>query len=185
MIRDLFYSVIHFFNYHSMWLIMAVVVSFVIGWGFLEFVLRRHTKLYTVVNAVFFLLALFFILSITLLFRGSDDFQRVSLIPFDIIGDAIKNQIFLKSMVMNTVLFIPLSLFGCSLFRCRSSKRMGMIFIVSGIGLSLLIEILQYLLALGQADVDDVICNTIGLLIGYLLYRLHDRYIMKSKGNKT
>ena len=89
-----------------------------------------------------------------------------------------------KSMVMNVVLFIPLPLFGCSLFRCGSSKS-GLIFIASGIAFSFLIESLQYLFILGQADADDVIFNTLGLLIGYLLYRLHDRYIMKNKGNKT
>ncbi len=106
------------------------------------------------------------------------------MIPFDIVSQAKDNQVLFKSMVMYIMLFIPLTLFGCSLFRYRSNKA-SVIFIVSGIGFSILIEILQYLFVLGQADVDDVICNSLGLLIGYLLYRLHDRYIMKRKGNMT
>ena len=63
--------------------------------------------------------------------------------------------------------------------------KAGLIFLVSGIGFSVLIEIMQYLFVLGQPDADDVIFNTLGLLVGYLLYRLHDRYIMKNKGKKT
>ena len=137
-----------------------------------------------IVNAIMLALTLFFILSITLLFRRADARQDLSLIPFDIVSQAKDNQVLFKSMVMNIVLFIPLALFGCSLFRYRSNKA-SVIFIVSGIGFSILIEILQYLFVLGQADVDDVICNSLGLLIGYLLYRLHDRYIMKRKGNMT
>lgn len=184
MIRDFFYSIIQFFNDSSMWLIIAVVAVFTLGWGLLEYWLRRNAKLYTIVNAVLLAISLFFILSITLLFRRSDDYQRVSLIPFDFVYGVKNSRVLFKSMVMNVVLFIPLPLFGCSLFRCNSNKS-GLIFIASGIAFSFLIESLQYLFILGQADADDVIFNTMGLLIGYLLYRLHDRYIMKNKGNKT
>ncbi len=59
MIRDIFYSIIHFFNYSSMWLIVAVVVVFSVGWGLLEYWLRRNTKLYMIVNAIMLALTLF------------------------------------------------------------------------------------------------------------------------------
>ena len=39
-------------------------------------------------------------------------------------------------------------------------------------GLSLLVEILQYALAVGAADIDDIILNTAGGLAGYGLYVL-------------
>ena len=174
--------IIQFFSHSSIWLIVAVVVVFAVGWGLLEYWLRRNAKLYTVVNAVLLAVSLFFVLGITLLFRVSEDYQSVSLIPFDFAFNASEKRILFKSMVMNVVLFIPLPMFGCSLFRCRSHKS-GLIFIASGIAFSFLIESLQYLLVLGQADADDVIFNTLGLLIGYLLYRLHYRFIMKNKGN--
>ena len=184
MIREFFYSIIQFFNHNSIWLIFVAVAVFAATWGPLEYGLRRNAKLYTIVNAVLFTVSLLFVLGITLLFRISDDYQSVSVIPFDFLFKVNNKRILFKSMVMNVVLFIPLPLFGCSLFRCNSNKS-GLIFIASGIAFSFLIESLQYLFILGQADADDVIFNTLGLLIGYLLYRLHDRYIMKNKGNKT
>ena len=105
-----------------MWLIIAVVAVFTLGWGLLEYWLRRNAKLYTIVNAVLLAVSLFFILSITLLVRIPDDYQRVSLIPFDFVYGVKNSRVLFKSMVMNVVLFIPLSLFGCSLFRCHSNK---------------------------------------------------------------
>ena len=185
MIREIFYSIIQFFSINSMWLIISVVAVFAVGWGLLEYWLYRNAKLYTVVNAVLLAVSIFFILSITLLFRVSEDYQSVSVIPLDFFFTTGNSRALFKSMGMNIVMFIPLPLFGCSLFRCRSNMKAGVIFIVSGIGFSILIEIMQYLFVLGQPDADDVIFNTLGLLIGYLLYRLHDRYIMKNKGKKT
>lgn len=180
LIREIYFFIIHFFNYHSLWLIIAAVALFAAGWGLLEYWLRRNAKVYTVVNLLLLLLTVLFILSCTLLFRSADAHKELSLIPFDIIGQAMSNQVLIKSIAMNIVLFIPLSLFGLSLIRCRSNKA-AVIFIVSGIVFSILIEALQYLLVLGQADIDDVLCNTAGLLIGFLLYRLYDRYMMKHK----
>lgn len=43
---------------------------------------------------------------------------------------------------------------------------------VAGTGTSLVIEIVQYILGRGQADVDDLICNTLGAMLGYCLYGL-------------
>jgi hypothetical protein len=82
---------------------------FSVGWGLLEYWLRRNTKLYMIVNAIMLALTLFFILSITLLFRRADARQDLSLIPFDIVSQAKDNQVLFKSMVMNIVLFIPLT----------------------------------------------------------------------------
>ncbi len=74
-----------------MWLIVAVVVMFSVGWGLLEYWLRRNTKLHMIVNAIMLALTLFFILSITLLFRRADVRQDLSLIPFDIVSQAKDN----------------------------------------------------------------------------------------------
>lgn len=179
-IKDIYYEITHYLNYHSIWLIIVAFVLFTAGWGLLEYRLYRSRKLYTTVNAVLFAASVFFVMSCTLLFRDSDARQGVSPIPFDIIMRALEDQVVFKSMVMNIALFLPLSLFGCSLFRC-CSKKAAVIFLVSGTVFSIFIETLQYMLRLGQADVDDVLCNVAGLLIGYLLYRLHDRYIIGTR----
>ena len=38
--------------------------------------------------------------------------------------------------------------------------------------ISLCVEIVQYILAIGTADVDDIILNTIGGLLGILIFKL-------------
>ncbi|MBQ6499143.1 MAG: VanZ family protein, partial [Ruminococcus sp.] len=48
----------------------------------------------------------------------------------------------------------------------------------SGVAFSVLIEVLHYAMSLGNAEIDDVICNTLGLLAGCLLYDLYRRYIL-------
>ena len=48
--------------------------------------------------------------------------------------------------------------------------------------ISLVVEILQYIFALGVADIDDLILNTIGGFIGIILFRkIHAIYQDKSK----
>ena len=39
--------------------------------------------------------------------------------------------------------------------------------LTAGVGTSLVIELLQYVLGRGQADVDDLICNVLGAILGY------------------
>ena len=51
-----------------------------------------------------------------------------------------------------------------------------------GIVVSVVIEIIQTLLRVGTADIDDVILNTFGTLIGFGIYKLiYDVWINKSK----
>ena len=45
-----------------------------------------------------------------------------------------------------------------------ASKKAAVILIASGVAFSVLIEVLQYAMSLGNAEIDDVICNTLGLL---------------------
>ena len=59
-----------------------------------------------------------------------------------------------------------------------ASKKAAVILIASGVAFSVLIEVLQYAMSLGNAEIDDVICNTLGLLAGCLLYDLYRRYIL-------
>lgn len=43
--------------------------------------------------------------------------------------------------------------------------------ILAGAGFSLFLETLQYLLAMGASDITDVINNTLGAVIGVLLWK--------------
>lgn len=69
----------------------------------------------------------------------------------------------------NVLWFIP---FGFGLPSLRRTKIAAWRVIGWGLLLSLAIESLQFVLASGVADIDDVIFNTIGTILGFGLWRL-------------
>ncbi|WP_150275962.1 VanZ family protein [Paenibacillus tepidiphilus] len=69
----------------------------------------------------------------------------------------------------NIALFIPFGIFTC-LLSVRRVTLFGIL--VRALGLSLMLESAQALLSIGTFDVDDLLLNTFGGLLGYGLYRL-------------
>ena len=69
--------------------------------------------------------------------------------------------------VMNVVVFVPIGILLGSLIRVRGS---WLITLAVGLGISVSIEAMQYFLKRGFAELDDVIHNTVGCLIGYGIY---------------
>jgi glycopeptide antibiotics resistance protein len=49
--------------------------------------------------------------------------------------------------------------------------RFGRITIAS-LGISLAIEVMQYIMAVGAADIDDLILNTLGGILGFLILKI-------------
>ena len=80
------------------------------------------------------------------------------------------NKELLRSNFMNVVLFYPAGLFACELLP-KSWSRAKRVILVAGLFalVSAGIEFCQYHFALGQAEVDDVIHNALGALIGALV----------------
>ena len=70
--------------------------------------------------------------------------------------------------IQNIVFFIP---FG---FLFPKKKEWKYVFI-SALVLSGLIEITQYITALGWCEVDDVLSNTMGALIGFEVYKIYEK----------
>lgn len=71
--------------------------------------------------------------------------------------------------LLNIAMFLPLGvLLPLSVKRFQRWYWM----LAAGAGASFLIEALQYSLGRGQADVDDLICNTLGAMLGYCLCML-------------
>lgn len=111
------------------------------------------------------------VLWITLGNRGGEVWQTPVLTPFlsyrrMLIGE---NSEALRMNLMNMLLFCPAGLLTRNLLpmRWRGWKKL---LLISGIGLflSVVIESLQYIFHLGLAEMDDVIHNTLGVLLGAL-----------------
>lgn len=86
---------------------------------------------------------------------------KVNLLPFS-------NEIAFMPYLLNILLFIPLG-FLLPLLWPNAGKLMYVF--LAGFFLSLMIELSQYY-SYRATDVDDLIMNTAGTLVGYLLYKL-------------
>ena len=81
-----------------------------------------------------------------------------------------ENKEIFRSNFMNVILFYPAGLFACELLPKSWSLAKRVILVVVLFALvSAGIEFCQYHFALGQAEVDDVIHNALGALIGALI----------------
>ena len=81
----------------------------------------------------------------------------------------ITSWISLEGIILNILLFVPFG-YLTPMF-LRKIDRWWKIALI-GVLVSVGIEIIQLITRLGYADVDDLINNTLGALIGYGLYKL-------------
>ena len=110
--------------------------------------------------------AAFIILYATILTRSAG-VPEVILTPFAALAAARQQPELYREMLMNVFLFFPLGL-TLSNALPRKWHRWGKIALTTLVGyiLSAGIEYVQYRYALGMAEADDVICNTMGAFIG-------------------
>ena len=87
----------------------------------------------------------------------------VNLLDYEIFGEILLN------LIGNTAMFIPIGIVWPACFKALDTH--GKV-IAAGAGLSLCIEILQLPFYDRVSDVDDLILNTAGFLIGYGIYLL-------------
>lgn len=108
---------------------------------------------------------------------SKEHFETSNIIPFStIIGyisgtisNDINTSIVIINLVTNLLLFAPMGFFIPILFqdKIKNIKQ----FIAMIIILTLLVEILQFITYRGSTDIDDIILNTIGASIVYMLMK--------------
>ena len=97
--------------------------------------------------------------------------DTINVIPFSSEG--------IMTYVLNIIMFMPL---GFLLPLIWKNFRNAWKVIFMGFGLSLGIEFLQ-LFSLRATDIDDLIMNTIGTVLGYLIWALFHKLVPKSGEN--
>lgn len=86
------------------------------------------------------------------------------------------------NIVGNVVAFVPFGIFlPMYSERCRKFWKA----VYCSFELSLLVEVLQLIAKVGSFDVDDLILNTLGGMIGYLIYRFTVCLFRGDKSGKT
>ena len=106
-------------------------------------------------------------------------FDKENIFPLNInlevfvhINDFVDNSKMWMNVIGNILMFVPTGIILPIIF-----KRLNNIFKVtlSGAFLSLCIEILQLPFPSRSSDIDDLILNTSGVIIGYIIYKLFKR----------
>ena len=121
------------------------------------------------------------------LFSSENITMNMNLIPFKTISTLISRllnsslnlSIVLENILGNLILFAPFGFFIPMLFsnKINKLKSFTLLMLISIV----LVEVLQYLLRVGQADIDDVILNLSGAV---LVYYLMQTKIVKKNINK-
>lgn len=141
----------------AMFLIWTVMMLFVRGGA------RRVIGWFGVV------LSVVLIVMLTIHGRKIGTKTDVSLIPFISFVNAKLTPEVYRSLFMNMLLFLPL---GLSLpFALPDTVRHKLLLTCgSGVVLSVTVEALQYLFSMGRCETDDVLMNTLGVVVGMSSY---------------
>lgn len=115
--------------------------------------------------------------------EGRTIIRALNLVPLQTVfgyfsGTNFNLWISLMNVAGNVILFIPMGMY-LQIFK-KNKKLLNSVALVGAI--SLAVEITQYILGIGHSDIDDFILNTIGGLIGALLYRI--LYVLLKDENK-
>ena len=116
-----------------------------------------------------------FVFSSTVVFRPQCLEITIQWIPFYSYCRALfgESHLLLENF-LNIVLFIPLGVF---LF--FSMKDRGLLLsVLFAFSFSLIIESLQFILRKGECEVDDLIHNTLGCIIGFMLCKIINRKLL-------
>ena len=110
---------------------------------------------------------IFLIFCSTVFFRTTSELRKYDIHPFwsyKAIQDGREE--LLAENIMNVVVFIPVGLLLGIAFKQMTWWKALLI----GCGISVTIESLQFLFKRGFSELDDVMHNTLGCLIGYGIY---------------
>ncbi len=169
MLVELKEQVLLILGYSWPMIVMTVIVAITVRVGYL----RKNNEKAILYKEIFNLL---FILYILCLFHAVT-YQDVSwasanLIPFkEILRYDLGSNLFYRNIFGNLLLFLPYGLYITYYLDLKKPLSvMGYAFIIS-----LSIELIQSII--GRVfDVDDIILNVLGALLGYFIYRLFDRF---------
>ena len=111
------------------------------------------------------------VLCTIVLFRETSAERGYNLMPFWSYWDYGEHSYFMEMFgenILNVMLFVPVGfLAGCGLQGMTFKKALFL-----GGGLSVFIELLQFVFKKGFCETDDVIHNVLGCIIGYGLWRV-------------
>jgi glycopeptide antibiotics resistance protein len=143
---------------------------------------RNNSKVNNVTSRLTTVLFIIYLIALSwiLLFKLGVQFsymgnRRINLIPFS--EPLILNgKIDVGEIILNAVIFVPLGIYAGILFeRWIFGKKLFFFFLIS-----LIVEGLQFILAVGAFDITDIITNTLGGIIGLMIFKAIEKVFNNS-----
>ena len=141
----------------------------------IAYLIKNHEK-FCFYKEIFMLLFIIYVMCLFEIVTAQDSNYGLSnFIPFrEIFRYEVGTRLFVRNIIGNILLFLPYGYFASDYLK---SKSVCLICLLTAI-ISVTIELVQ--LKIGRTfDIDDVILNTCGGLVGFYLYRIIER--IKSK----
>lgn len=142
---------------------VIIFVIFIVG-TFIIIGFCGYKKGLRYVSLLMLLEYIFLVYGSTVFFRNVPKARTFEFIPF---WSYDKPELIADNM-MNITIFIPIGLLAGAAFRSTTWKKV----MAYGLCLSVGIEVMQYVFKKGLSELDDVIHNTLGCLIGYIIYKI-------------
>ena len=139
-----------------------------------------------VIVAVFALYAAF-LLRLLLFSRAPGSERSINLIPFASIAEFMSShssgtgRVAFANVVGNILIFVPLGVY-VSWLRQRAAAWLAMLLVAL---VSVSVEISQGVFAVGASDIDDVILNCVGGIMGILIFRLLSAFLREQSLVRT
>ncbi len=146
--------------------------------------MKKYEKIIFIAYSIIFVLVIIFKFDGTffsiiqthnyILENKGNGIMNINLVPFETINRYIKHlpsDFAINNLLGNILPFIPLGYFIPKIF---SKYRFINIFIF--LLVTLFIETVQFIFSIGFFDIDDIILNFIGLIMGYLIFSFYNKY---------
>ena len=145
--------------------ILVFIMAGIIYYGYISLSYRKikGLHLYKMIAAYFLYIYFFMILFISLLSREPGSRTKASLMLFSTVSKDLYGNVF---VVENIIMFIPL---GILLPLLNKRFRSWRLCLAAGFLSSCMIEILQFFTQRGYFQTDDIITNSIGTVVGFVI----------------
>ncbi len=117
-----------------------------------------------------------------LVFDAANAFPfRINLMPFVNLFDYPERRDAILNLVGNITMFIPIGIIWPAVYKELNNHAKV---IAAGVGLSLFVEILQFPFYDRLSDIDDLLLNSFGFIVGYGIYLLAKFAVRKINTSK-
>lgn len=160
--------------FYDVWPII-IIITVIVSSLRIAYLIKNNQK-FCFYKELFMLLFILYVMCLFEIVTLQDQNYGLSnIIPFkEIFRYEVGSRLFIKNIIGNILLFLPYGYFASDYLK---SKKMWPICLLTML-VSVTIECVQ--LNIGRTyDIDDVILNTIGGIIGYWLYRLIEKIKVK------